>query len=317
MSVEQQVRDLLGPADPARSAVVAAPVRPARSYLAEAPDRSWRPSRRLVLTAGVLTVASGVALAARPRSPGLSTQDGTVIVPISYELTDAPPAADRLRALADRLTDAAYEHQTGRYAYHDVRIWGDPVLTAPDGRHHVAYAERVRSWEAADGSGRQITSDIVAEFPDAESRAYWAHRLPGPPFREGDIPLPATGQVPLPSRRSDLTAFLAVDQGPSAIVKQLSTIYGRYAVPKATRAEILRIVADAGGFAWRGTVTDRGGRTGVAITADDRAHDQQHLVVLDPSTGQMLALEMNTALPPVRVSAYQLILDTRRTATTD
>jgi hypothetical protein len=317
MSVEQQVRDLLGPADPARSAAVAAPVRPARSYMTEIADRSWRPSRRLVLAAGVLTVASGAVLAVRRRSPESSTQDGAVLVPIAYQQTDAPPAADRLRELADRLTDAAYEHQTGRYAYHDVRIWGDPVLTAPDGRHHVAYAERVRSWETTDGSGRQITSDIVAEYPDAASRAYWAHRLPAPPFREDDFPLPSTGQVPLPSRRSDLTAFLAVDQGPGAIVKQLSVIYGRYAVPKTIRAEILRIIADAGGFAWRGTVTDRGGRTGVAITADDRVHDQQHLVVLHPGTGQVLALEMNTAFPPVRVGAYQLILDTRRTETTD
>jgi len=239
-----------------------------------------------------------------------------VLVPVAYEVTtDPPPAAAYLKALAARLSDAPYEHHSGRYAYHDERIWGDPVLSDASGRYRVAYAERVRTWLAADGGGRQITSDAVAQYPDAQSRSYWASRQLEPPFGQGTTDLPPLGLSPLPHDRAGLAASLRVDAGAGAVPKELSTIYSRYAIPKAVRADILRIVADLDGFVWRGAVTDRIGRPGIAVTLDDRGHDQQHLLIFQPATGELMAYELTSTLAPVRVGAYQLIAATDRTDT--
>ncbi|WP_255511200.1 hypothetical protein [Micromonospora sp. WP24] len=76
------------------------------------------------------------------------------------------------------------------------------------------------------------------------------------------------------------------------VVKQLGGLYGLYVVPRRTRAEILRVLADVPGFRWRGQVVDRAGRKGVAITFDDREHDQQSLLIFAPETGELLAYEV-------------------------
>ena len=60
-------------------------------------------------------------------------------------------------------------------------------------------------------------------------------------------------------------------------------------------------------------MTDRAGRTGVAVTVDDRRHDTRFLLVFDRATGQLLAMETQTVSEPVRLSAYTLFLDTDRT----
>ncbi|MGC4854445.1 hypothetical protein ACLQ24_13860 [Micromonospora sp. DT4] len=56
-------------------------------------------------------------------------------------------------------------------------------------------------------------------------------------------------------------------------------------------------------------MTDHAGRAGAAVTFDDREHDAQFLLIFDANTGGLLAHEMLT-LTPVRLSAYQMILDT-------
>ena len=75
---------------------------------------------------------------------------------------------------------------------------------------------------------------------------------------------------------------------------------------------VLRVLADLPGFRWRGQVTDRAGRAGMAVTVDDREHDAQSLLIFDPGTGELLAHERLT-LSPVRISSYQVILDAGRT----
>ncbi|WP_027346518.1 CU044_5270 family protein [Hamadaea tsunoensis] len=310
MTTEQTVRDLLGPADPARGVTIAPARRSAADLMAAGDDRRSRPTRRLVLAGGALAAAAAVAaVALRTRS---TVDDGTVLVPVAYQFGDEAPAArQELLALAARLTDAAYEHHTGQYAYHLLQSWGDPVVTAPDGRSSMSYALRIRTWLAADGSGRQITDEMQREYPDAGSRAYWSGRPS--PIGGGSTDLSATPVPPLPDSPAGLTQRLKVEYGGGAVAKEVATVYAEYAVPKATRAAILRVLADVPGWVWRGNVTDRAGRAGVAVTFDDRVHHQQNLLVFDPGTGGLLAHELVTLLAPVRISAYQLILATDRT----
>lgn len=328
---EQRTRTLLKPIDPARHSTIAPPRLSAHDLISRAEAiaepvahrRQARPNRRLVLTAGTLAVAVGAAAIAQtfgPSNPDTSeiasppgADPGVVLVPVAYG-SGARDAGSELRALASRLVNAEYDNRTGRYMYHHTKTWGDPVMTSPDGRHHVAFADDTKVWQAADGTGRQVTIQLEPQYPDQESRDYWQRNLkpkaaasatPAP----DSILLPPMDLAPLPSGQAQLNELLKVRFGAAAVSKEVSTVYGRYVVPRQTRAEILRILADVPGFLWRGQVTDRAGRKGVAITFDDREHDAQSLLIFDPNTGELLAHERLT-LSPVRISAYQVILGT-------
>ena len=75
---------------------------------------------------------------------------------------------------------------------------------------------------------------------------------------------------------------------------------------------VLDILADLPGLGWRGEVTDRNGRAGLAVTYDDVAHDEQWLLVFDQHTGVLLAKEL-VLLKSGRVDVYSLFLATGRT----
>ncbi len=312
----------MGPADPARDAEIGAPRRTAHELIATADAARARhraPTRRLVLVGGAAAVAAaGVAVATRWRAgepePAAGPAIGTVLVPIGYQYdTGAPPAGTNLRDLADRIGPAPYDGHTGRYAYHDVRIWGDPIEGS--GPYLMGLAYEQKAWQAADGTGRQTVVPLEPEFPDAASRAFWQKALRGrSPEPPHTYPLPPNTIAPLPTDRAGVARLLDVAYGVGAVAKALATVYAGYAVPLPVRVQILRVLADVPGLVWRGTVTDRGGRTGVAVTYDDRPHGEQHLIVVDPGTGVLLATEL-LLQSPKRIATYQLILATDRTDT--
>ncbi|MEV0427165.1 CU044_5270 family protein [Micromonospora sp. NPDC050495] len=328
----ERTRTLLGPADPARTAAVAPPRVSAHDLINQAGGtamaarrRPVRPTRRLVLAAGTLAVAAGAVAVLQPfdrPAPdgprGSGSAAGPVLVPVAYQFAADPPAAGpHLRALAGRIKDAEYDHQGGRYTYHHTKVWGDPVMSSADGRHHVAFASETKVWQAADGTGGQVNKQLEPEYPDQESRDYWRRELDRRPAaglhaNPTMIPLPPMELTPPPADPSRLRELLKVKYGPGAASKEVSTLYGQYVVPRAIRAEVLRVLADLPGFRWRGQVTDRAGRAGVAVTFDDREHDAQSLLIFDPETGELLAHERLT-LSPVRISSYQVILDAGRT----
>jgi hypothetical protein len=327
MLAEQRTRALLRAADPVRG-VDAPPPRLsaadliARAEVAAEPDATGRPrvSRRLVLVAGSTTAAAAAYAvvtsvlerngpAAPPAVPGA----GVILAPIAYQIDqDPPPAADHLRDLAGRLTDAPYENHPGQYSYHRVKAWGDPLAISEDG-HVMGYVTERQTWQLADGSGLQRTTALPPEYPDHESRDYWTRRLPP---RSSNAPsellLEPKEIAPLPSDPAGLAGMLNVRFGAGDVAKQVITVFSRYVVPKQTRVQILNVLADVPGFAWRGTVTDRAGRRGVAITYDDGLHQQQSLLVFDAKTGVVLAHELLSAAPR-RLSTYMVILDTDRT----
>lgn len=346
MFAANQTRTLLGPADPARAAATAPPQPSAAELIARAaavpesvvearaapdhpPGRRRTPSRRLVLAAAaVVAVATGAALL-RPLVP--STVDGNgsgggnsaarplgigpVLAPIAYQVDhNPPPAADRLRALAGRLTAAPYEDHTGRYAYHRLQEWGDPQMSdGPNHRYVLGFVHVEKTWQLSDGTGRQQSTPLPPEFPDRASRDYWTKRFPnGPSDGPTSFTLtPDSRPGPPPTDPAGLAERLEVRYGCLAAAKQVAAVYTRYALPTPTRAAILDVLAGMPGFRWRGEVTDRAGRRGVAITCDDPQHAEQGLLIFDGRTGVMLADEL-VSLRPVRMSAYLVLLDTDR-----
>ncbi|SCG61952.1 CU044_5270 family protein [Micromonospora humi] len=325
----ERTRTLLGPVDPARTVAVAPPPVSAGELIDRAgatetvgPHRRVRPTRRLVLTAGTLAAAVGAVAVLQPfdrSSPdvpgGAGSTAGSVLVPVSYQfVADPPEAGPQLRALAGAIGDAEYDHLRGRYMYHHTKVWGDPVMTSADGRHHVAFAGETKAWQAADGTGSQINTQLEPQYPDRESRDYWQRNLDSRPAvgtsaAPAMIPLPPTELRPPSADPSALRGLLKVEYGPGAASKEVSALYAQFVIPRATRAAILRVLAEVPGFRWRGRVTDRAGRNGVAVTFDDRENDAQSLLIFDPTTGELLAHERLT-LSPVRISAYQVILGT-------
>lgn len=335
----QRTRTLLGPADPARRTPPQPPRLSAGELIAwaeataepcaapAAVRRDARLPRRMVLATGTITLVAGavavivapdmpVAVEPGPADPS-GAAAGRVLVPVAYRPGADEAAGPRLRALADGLVDAAYEHSAGRFTYHRKQVWGDPVMTSPDGRFSVAFSQETKVWWTPGEPGRQTTVMGEREYPDQASRDYWANHLPVSATASATasadaLTLPPFEPAALPSTRRELARMLKTELGAAAAGKETSKIFGRYAVPRQSRAEILRILADVPGFRWRGEVTDRAGRDGLAVTFDDREHGQQHLLIFHPRTGELLASELLT-LGPVRMNAYELILETGRT----
>jgi hypothetical protein len=334
MSTERATRILFEPHDPARDLPVAPPRLTAHDLIVRAeagPEpmpagrpRHPAPVRRLALSAGAVAVAvaAAVALHTFAAAPNPSIVEGpsiggpngnptdVVLVPIAYEYNaDAPAAGAQLRALADHLVDAPLDGHTGRYTFHHSRVTGDPRMTSPDG-HSVAFADDTKSWIAADGPGRQVMTELGRDYPDQASRDYWTPRLPATTFPGAPqvTNLPPEPRAPLPTDPAQLRARLG--DNPRDVIGNISHLYQLYAIPRATRADILRILADQPQLLWRGTVTDRAGRGGVAVTFDDPVEHDQNLFVFDPHTGELLADELLDTGPERIISAYILFLST-------
>ncbi|MEU1685624.1 hypothetical protein [Micromonospora sp. NPDC005707] len=344
----QQVRNLLGPADPARDVVVPpAPVsahdlivRAATSTLPPAASARPLTSRRLVL-AGAVVAAGAVASAglvpvlrrgtaptgSRPPKP----LDGVVLQPVAYEIaTDAEPAGPHLRALARQVADAPSDREGGRYAYHRVKSWGGVIQESPEG-YLASFVEESRSWATPDGRRWSDTTVLDMEFPDTASRDYWTKQLSGPAIG-GSTPPPGgpveeprdpNGGRGLPTERAALARLLRTDQPAGDVAKAVYDLYVRHLVPRRGRVDVLTILAAKPGFAWRGRVVDRAGRWGLAVTADltppaDRPQNPQRaqmLLVFNPTTGELLAHEYLELAPRHRVLHYGLLLQASRTDT--
>jgi hypothetical protein len=315
------------------------------NLLVDLPPRRPAHGRRLGLAVAAAMVPVAIAGMVYVLSPGAADNPsaagattpvvaGRVLVPIAYAITtDAPAAAAHLRALAKRVTDAPYDTKAGRYAYRHTKSWGTTVQSAEG--FEMGFVEEWEEWTAPDGSGRTRTKRLGAEFPNEESRRYFEQRIaegdygPIPNESVEDVPAPSTGvaetpgpitqnpyEPPRPADRTrppsnvaDLAKLLRVEHGALDAAKWTMELYRSYAVPRQTRAQVLEILASLGQFVWRGQVTDRAGRTGVAISVDhtvpdkdmpDDPHDSYQMVLIfNPDTGELLASEF-LALAPAR-----------------
>jgi hypothetical protein len=331
------VRTLLGPADPAANPEIGPPVVTTADLIARA-DREPRPisvafedlpmpgriTRRKVLVAAGLAVgvagstAVPLLAALRDRAPDVSLPAGRVVAPLVFQLREDPPTArEQLRALARQIGDAPHDGRTGRYAYHHTRDWGMTVQTA-DG-HDMSYVQEHWTWIAADGTGRIRTVQLEPEFPDAASERYWRKMLrdwkPDPSQTTSspteDIQGPS-GRRAAPADRTALAEALHLQTGGADTAKAVFDLSTLYILSRTMRATLLELLAEARGFVWRGNVTDRAGRTGVAVSNDDAGHDVRSVLVFDSRTGELLAFEFVQAKAS-KVTTYGLLLETNWT----
>lgn len=302
---EKQTRTLLAPADPARFTPLPPPRLSAadlieRTGAAPARERRSLPRRRvLVMTGATAAVVVGAGVAAYPFDrPDPDQQEGAlgpVVVPIAYQIADdPPPAGDHLRELAARIVDAPYDGGSGAYAYHRTVSWGGTMQASPEG-HEMSYVERLETWAAPDGSGRVRTTTLRVEFPDEASLRYWQSAHP-----EMLLPQESVSEYPagflhpgtaVPTDTAQLAELLGVSDDGVSDFKRIEQLYRERIVPREARAAVLELLADVPGFQWRGEVTDRAERAGVAISYDLQEEGIRFVLVFDPRTGELLSFE--------------------------
>ena len=73
----------------------------------------------------------------------------------------------------------------------------------------------------------------------------------------------------------------------------VTDLWKQQAPPPALQAAMLRVLATQPGLVNRGTVTDRAGRTGVAVSIDSSytGLPTRYTLILDPTTGMLLDYE--------------------------
>jgi hypothetical protein len=334
MSSTESTRALLGPADPARGVRVPEPRLPAMALIDRATTttafddvRPSAPRRAVRFALPAATAAAAAATVAVvvlvPGGAGDSTRDpragtnppttsapehsarGLVVTPVAYAIADNPPSASaELRALARRIGDAPYDSRTGRYAYVRTKTWGDPQMSSEDGKYSVGYTHEDEKWQSAVRPGVQSTTMLPYEFPDEASRDHFKD-MPPPDKQPSLMTIDAVGEVP--AGRVRLARQLYAGHGPIGIAKAVDAVYSRYPLARANRAMVLDILADEPAFRWRGEVTDRAGRKGVAITGDEQG--ARVVLIFDPATGALLASEHVFLRPPTPIlGAYAVFL---------
>lgn len=334
MNANQQLRETLGPADPARNVEVT-PTVPAAQVIRRAESRhrpAYAPSARRPRIRGRAAVSTLAAAAVAtlavvtlwpagdgdrsvpPSQQAEGVNLGVVLEPIAYQIQDdqAPPAGPELRKLASTIGAADYDEKSGSYAYHHLRSWGSTRALGP-GNRNMSLAQEAWTWSDANGMGVHRTQELQPEFPDEDAKRYWQEVL----GREGVRP--ATSASPVdssgvvgparPIDPADLSAVLRVDAGAPAVAKAVNDVYRDHVLPLETRRKVIETIADVPGFQWRGGVTDRAGRTGVAVTVDDAERRTQLVLVFNQETGELLAHELVRLGTPRQVLAYNLFLE--------
>ncbi|MFI7603220.1 hypothetical protein [Actinoplanes sp. NPDC049681] len=339
MLTERRIRSLMSPADPANDVTIPGPALAAPELIRHAehaaqtpPADPWParpgPGRRAVLAVGLATAAAAVAAVAAtvalpdddaaPRRP---VTRGAVIVPIAYTVPGAgQDAGPHLRAMANHLADSPFDLSTGPYTFIRQKSVGVFGAGVEDQGLFKAAADEWKTWVRADLSGRVVTTPLPAEYPNEASRRYYEAEpdiFDNPQVSEqlaqaGD----GTFAAPVPLDRQSLARALQAER-PDAVADALTKLSTRQGLPRAARAEVLRILADHHVFRWRGPVADRLGRPGVALTHRQGDSPFEDVVVLDRRTGELLSYDSVRVDGAPEVTRYTVIYEVRHTAGTD
>lgn len=342
---ERLLQRLVEANDPMRGRQVAAPRRSAAELRRLADqrraDRRWRsvprPGVRPRLLVPVVAVAvavgalvlvnalpGGLAGLLTPGPVGLAAAPAVLGVQFPGE---AGPAGPRLRELAQRIATLDEAPGSGRYTYLHLQSWSLDTTSADPEVANAVVARDERLWWAADRSGRERVVVLPPQPADAE-RAAWLDELPADAperwrtdYRPGELAVVVDDPAADPALLAgQLSAHEPFDNGPQAVIRAVASLYRYHEMSPAVRAAALRVLGDTKGLVYRGSVVDRAGRTGVAVSVDSAVGATRDMAVLDPDTGALLSYEQVALISPPRsavrapaVISYVLYLAHQRT----
>jgi hypothetical protein len=299
--------------------------------------RAMRPSRWVLPAAVGATVAAVAALGAV--GGGLVTSGGAAdetpvagqsppMVPASAPAGtpsplalpaagDPPAARTHLVALAKAVGRAPAAPEVGAYTYVHVQTW-----TAGRSRGARPISRDERLWWAADRSGRTETT-ALSQPPPAPVPA-----AAGASTSDTTITTYEPGKVSVvvdsPSTQAPVLAFQLADrhplkEGPRGMLRAVADLYRSHHLDPVQRAAALQVLADTDGIDYQGTVVDRSGRSGVAVSVDSDGGTTRDVAVFDPGAGRLLSYErvalVGAATSPSRspaLVAYVLYLNSGR-----
>ncbi|MEV4481874.1 CU044_5270 family protein [Micromonospora coxensis] len=292
--------------------------------------RGWH--RRTVLgavAAGAAVVVAGVAVVqiAGPSAPVLAATPPPLSLQYAH---NPPPARDALLRLATTLQSGPTgTDQGGRFSFVQVGQWSLNMASGKGGTAVAVVPQVVSTWRAPDGSGKIATVDLdsfaIDQRPDAATviaaASHRAATVENYPVGE----LAAVVAEPLPRDVTALERALYAHQpranGPKSAVRAVADLYRTNTVDRDVRVAVLQFLARTDAVLLRGTVTDRLGREGLAVSVDSDGGGTRDLLVFDRHTGWLLAYESMYLRPPEKlpvrtpaVFSYVLYLDHGRRA---
>ncbi|MGA4846612.1 CU044_5270 family protein [Streptomyces sp. G5(2025)] len=262
----------------------------------------WLRSRRGVLGGMALVTASAVAVVGH-QMLGSSTQLAYAATPppLQYHESDKPAAeilealAHRIEKLPDEAPPTGAEHYVQETWSLSTRVNGMTVSSA-------VIPERTETWKRPDGSEQWITRSRKPLLQTGEQREAWKDAgSPGaePKETKGSAPPPdksdPRNQTP-PSEAQGMRHWLTVgygSEGPGATFDSVSEKHLDHKFSPDQRAALLRTLKSVKGIEYRGRVTDRSGREGLAFSVSTTygGLPKDQTLVFSQSSGKLLAYE--------------------------
>ncbi|NJC13153.1 hypothetical protein F4558_002979 [Micromonospora profundi] len=175
----------------------------------------------------------------------------------------------------------------GRFAYIHLLQWAtDTTIAGNRATTRIVLFEEQR-WRADDASGRVIRSRYPGANQPTDDSTYHPGELDGPIGPIATDPAALNAHIDATQPR-----FL----GPTAVIRGLVSLLGWRTPNQAARTTVMTVLRDTPGVAYHGSVTDRAGRTGVGVSAT--SDGIRFLLILNPTTGELLAYERAALTPP-------------------
>lgn len=285
--------------------------------------------RTLLLAAGTAAAAAAasVVLATKAATPGAPNAQGT---PIPEPVLAATPAMLDPKPIAKDaatvLEEARQKLQTPdgpgyRPGYFTIHHWEAGIMQTPDNSPamDVALPVTIETRREADGSG---TRTLAVGQPFSPTRSDVKFQAVGWPmdvqpgqskqetFGPGQFPALPLPQ-PVPTDDAGMAAYIAdyqvrssamVNEGPQGVFQTIGFFLGYWNLSGAQEHAVLGAVAKLPGVKVLGEVTDRLGRHGIALsieTQDERYGTSRNILVIDPTSGRILATEEDYVQGPV------------------
>ncbi|MFG1766910.1 hypothetical protein ACGFIH_26555 [Micromonospora parva] len=224
------------------------------------------------------------------------------LAPSPTPLSTSTPARQALETVT--VGPSGCDAIPGRFAYVHLLQWAtDTTIAGNSTTTRILLFEEQR-WRADDASGRAIRSRYPTGQQPTDDSTYHPGELDGP-------------IGPIAADPAALTAHIKANQprflGPTAVIRGLVSLLGWRTPNQAARTAILTVLRDTPGITYHASVTDRAGPTGIGVNATSA--DIRFLLILNPTTGELLAYERASLTPPPgsdrtgpSVDDYQLFL---------
>jgi hypothetical protein len=239
--------------------------------------RSYAAQNVVVFTA---VIAVGGFLLARAIGVGAGPALAAIPAPLHYTPVGVNAPSGRALLLALATTAArqpAPQPTSGRYAYVKTTGWYVTLGQGP-GAGQV-FPQTSQSWLRPNGSGRVINTTGAGSGRTVDE----LHVGSGPRlFQLATTPGAVARQLAVGHPVSD---------GPQERLVAFADTASQQPIPPAAEAAILRLIARTPGLVNRGTVSDRAGRPGVAISLDAPRLGNAYTLILSPDAGQLLGIE--------------------------